>query len=81
MMIKLVRRRLMKIIRKGRIYNHIKAKQTLKIEQTKLTKMSNKKLRCAPYYSSLVYLCIPSFSAAMLSEVATIMTGKPIKKF
>ena len=47
MKIKLVRRRLMKIIRKGRIHNHIKAKQTLKIEQTKLTKMSNKKLRCA----------------------------------
>ena len=54
MKIKLVRRRLMKIIRIGRIYNHIRAKQTLKIEQTKLTKMSNKKLRCAPYYSSLV---------------------------
>ena len=36
---KIVRRRLMKVIRKGRIYNQSKAKQTSKSEQKKLTKM------------------------------------------
>ena len=34
-----MRRRLMKVIRKGRIYNQSKAKQTSKSEQKKLTKM------------------------------------------
>ena len=36
---KIVRRRLMKVIRKGRIHNQSKAKQTSKSEQKKLTKM------------------------------------------
>ena len=36
--------------------------------------------RSGSYYLSLIRLCIPSFSVAMLSEMATTMIGKPTRK-
>ena len=35
---------------------------------------------CFSYYFSLVYLLIPSFPAAMLIEMLTMMRGKPKHK-